>query len=77
MTDCDRTVQPGSRVRIRDASGHVQSVQIRAPGAWSFDAIQPNTPLGRAVIGNHVGDEVEVVMVEGILTRRVTIEAIE
>jgi transcription elongation GreA/GreB family factor len=71
------TVRQGSRVRIREAGGDARTIQMRDDTAPTHDSLHPESPLGRALMGHHPGDEVEVVLHEGLPVRRVTVEAIE
>jgi transcription elongation GreA/GreB family factor len=73
------TVRQGSRVRIREGNRDARTLQIRddAAPAYVYDGLHPETPLGRALMGRHVGDEVEVVLHEALPVRRVTVESIE
>lgn len=71
------TVHAGSLVRIREAGRELRAVRIRDWEAWTHDGIEANSPLGRALMGRHEGDEVEVELAACLPTRRVTIEAIE
>ena len=71
------TVQRGSRVRVRAANGEPETVHIRDESAPPAGSINPDSPLGSALMGHHIGDEVEVVLHELLPVRRLTIEAIE
>lgn len=70
-------VQLGSQVRFREASGEWRTVQIRDDANWTYDMLAAESPLGRALMGHRVGEEVEVHLAASLPTRRVTIEAIE
>ena len=72
-------VRPGSRVRYRTAGGEQRVVLIRSedPESWAVDSLSAGSPLGTALLGHRVGDEVDVVLHAAIPTRRVTIEAVE
>ena len=70
-------VQVGSQVRIREANGEGRSLRIRDDANWSPGMLDPQSPLGKALIGRHVGEEVEVHLASSLPTRRVTIEALE
>jgi transcription elongation GreA/GreB family factor len=63
-------------VRIREVDGEAQTVEIcdRAPRPTSH---HPASPVGRALMGRRVGDEVDVHLAGGLPVRRVRIEAIE
>jgi transcription elongation GreA/GreB family factor len=70
-------VQLGSQVRFREASGERRTVRIRDDANWAHDMLDAGSPLGRALMGRGVGEEVEVHLAASLPTRRVTIEAIE
>jgi transcription elongation factor GreA len=48
-------VEIGSRVEIRDESGELMDVEISSVGG-----VSPDSPLGQALLGARVGDEVEI-----------------
>lgn len=54
-------------------------VLLRGDGteSWATDSLSADSPLGRALLGHRVGDEVEIALHAAIPTRRLTIEAIE
>jgi transcription elongation factor GreA len=63
------TVADGSAVEIEDANGKPMTVEISnltKPGA-----VSPTAPLGAALMGARVGDEVEVSAPRGTWTARV------
>jgi transcription elongation GreA/GreB family factor len=72
-------VRAGSRVRIRESDGQVRVILMRDDDAevWAWDSLSTNSPLGLALLGRHVGDEVEVNLHAVIPVRRVKIEGIE
>jgi transcription elongation GreA/GreB family factor len=47
------------------------------PETWIKDSISGNSPIGAALLGRQVGEEVEVFLHASIPVRRVTIEAVE
>lgn len=71
------SVRPGSRVRFREAGKEPTTVSIRSERAWTYDSIEPGSPLARALMDHKVGDEVELRLAEGVPTRRLIIESIE
>lgn len=75
----DITVQPGSRVRIRDGDAQQRVVLIRGDDAesWAADSIHADSPLARSLLGHRAGDEVEVHLHPEVPIRKVTIVAIE
>jgi transcription elongation GreA/GreB family factor len=85
LTESDETereapiVRAGSRVRIRESDGRERMILMRDDDeeAWAWDSLSTNSPLGAALLGRHVGDEVEVDLHAVIPVRRVRIEAIE
>ncbi len=48
-------VEIGSKVAIEDESGDAMEVEISSVGG-----VSPDSPLGRALLGARVGDEVEI-----------------
>jgi transcription elongation GreA/GreB family factor len=70
-------VRPGCRVSYREADGKVQAVRIRIEGEPTQNGLHPDTPLGRALLGHRVGDQVEIDLHPVLPKRRLTIEAIE
>jgi transcription elongation GreA/GreB family factor len=75
--DETRMVGPSSLVRVRESGRAARTVRIRDWEAWTPDGIEADSPLGRALMGRHVGDEVEVRLADSLPVRRVKIEAIE
>jgi transcription elongation factor GreA len=63
------TVEVGSVVEIEDASGEHMKVEISSVGGAG--AVSPDSPLGSALLGASVGDEVEVSAPRGAWTARV------
>ena len=53
--DTDEHVGIGSLVEIADGDGDTMEVEISAVGG-----VSPDSPLGRALLGARVGDEVEI-----------------
>ena len=51
-------VGTGSRVEIEDESGERMEIEISS--VTGGDAVSPESPLGRALLGRREGDEVEV-----------------
>jgi transcription elongation GreA/GreB family factor len=72
-------VRAGSRVHIRESDGRARVILMRSDDAeeWAVDSLSTNSPLGLALMGRHVGEEVEVNLHAVIPVRRVKIEAIE
>ena len=62
-------VQVGSRVEIEDRQGERMSVEISSVGGAG--AVSPDSPLGAALLGAGVGDEVEVDAPRGAWSARV------
>jgi transcription elongation factor GreA len=63
------TVGVGSRVVIEDAQGEQMEVEISSVGGSG--AVSPDSPLGRALVGAAVGDQVEIEAPRGAWTARV------
>jgi transcription elongation factor GreA len=59
----------GSRVVIEDAQGERMEVEISSVGGSG--AVSPDSPLGRALVGTSVGDEVKVDAPRGAWSARV------
>jgi transcription elongation factor GreA len=59
-------VSVGSRVEIEDDQGDVLEVEISSVGG-----VSPESPLGRALLGTKVGDEVEIDAPRGAWRARV------
>ena len=60
-------VQPGSRVRVRDADGEEEYTLVRrGEGDPAHGRISTESPVGRALLGGRPGDEVEVQTPGGI-----------
>ena len=62
-------VQVGSRVEIEDAQGERMMVEISSVGGTG--AVSPDSPLGAALMGSAVGDEVEIDAPRGPWTARI------
>ena len=62
-------VQVGSRVEIEDAQGERMMVEISSVGGTG--AVSPDSPLGTALMGSAVGDEVEIDAPRGPWTARI------
>jgi transcription elongation factor GreA len=60
-------VSVGSRVTIERDDGETMDVEISSVGG-----VSPNSPLGRALLGAKVGDEVDVAAPRGAWRARVT-----
>ena len=57
----DAEVQPGSRVRVRDADGEHEYTLVRSGKADPAKGrISTESPVGRALLGGRRGDEVTV-----------------
>jgi len=67
--DSSDGVQVGSRVEIEDVQGERMTVEISSVGGAG--AVSPDSPLGSALMGAAVGDEVEVDAPRGAWTARV------
>jgi transcription elongation factor GreA len=61
------TVVVGSRVTVEGEAGEVMDVEIS-----SVDGVSPESPLGRALIGTSIGDEIVVEAPGGSWVARVT-----
>jgi transcription elongation factor GreA len=68
-SDSRDVVQVGSRVEIEDAHGERMAVEISSVGGAG--AVSPDSPLGAALMGAAVGDEVEVGAPRGAWSARV------
>ncbi len=67
MTD-DCTVQVGSRVRVRDADGDAEFAVVPPDEAdIAAEHISVESPLGRALLGKRLGDEVRFGAPAGVL----------
>jgi transcription elongation factor GreA len=62
-------VQVGSFVELEDGQGERMNVEISSVGGAG--AVSPDSPLGSALLGAAVGDEVDVVAPRGQWTARV------
>jgi transcription elongation factor GreA len=62
-------VEVGSVVEIEDAAGERMRIEISSVGGSG--AVSPDSPLGSALLGASVGDEVEVTAPRGAWTARV------
>lgn len=60
------TVAVGSRVKIEDERGEQMDVEISSVGG-----VSPDSPVGRALIGRKVGDEVEIEAPRGAWRARI------
>jgi transcription elongation factor GreA len=60
------TVDVGSRVEIEDEQGERMEVEISSVGG-----VSPDSPVGRALLGAKVGDEVEIEAPRGTWRARV------
>jgi transcription elongation factor GreA len=68
----DRTVELGSRVRLRDMDGEEEYLLVnRALADPAHGRISDESPVGRAVLGRGRGEEIEVTTPGGV--RRITI----
>jgi transcription elongation factor GreA len=68
-TDPAGVVQVGSFVELEDGQGERMNVEISSVGGAG--AVSPDSPLGSALLGATVGDEVDVVAPRGQWTARV------
>jgi hypothetical protein len=59
-------VQPGSRVRVRDADGEEYTLVRRSEADPAHGRISTESPVGRALLRGRRGDEVEVQTPGGI-----------
>jgi transcription elongation factor GreA len=62
-------VEVGSVVEIEDAAGERMRIEISSVGGAG--AVSPDSPLGLALLGASVGDEVEVAAPRGAWTARI------
>jgi transcription elongation GreA/GreB family factor len=61
-------VRIGSRVRIRDADGDAEFSVVEPEDADAVaERVSASSPLGRALLGRHVGDEVRFRAPGGVL----------
>jgi transcription elongation factor GreA len=60
------TVGVGSRVKIEDERGEQMDVEISSVGG-----VSPDSPVGRALMGRKIGDEVEIEAPRGAWRARV------
>jgi transcription elongation factor GreA len=67
--DAAGVVQVGSLVELEDRQGERMKVEISSVGGAG--AVSPDSPLGSALLGASVGDEVEVTAPRGQWTARV------
>jgi transcription elongation factor GreA len=68
-SDAEGVVQVGSYVEIEDGEGERMKVEIS--GVGGAGAVSPDSPLGSALLGAAVGDEIEVAAPRGTWTARV------
>ena len=73
----EATVEHGSRVSYREPDGGVRTIQIYDGLAPSYTTVRSDSPLGRAVMGRRVGDEVVIELHGDVPDRTVTIVDIE
>ncbi len=66
----------GSRVKIREEDGQEHEVLIRSSAQRSFYDISADSPLGRALLGHRVGDQVTVEVIPTI-ARVVTVLSVD
>lgn len=68
MTESDDMIQVGSRVSLRDADGSVEfSIVDPAEADLAEARVSAESPLGRALLGRHAGDEVRYRAPGGVL----------
>jgi transcription elongation factor GreA len=62
VADDDGVIVVGSRVSVRDADGDADDYVMVAPGTGDARAgrISPDSPLGAALLGHRVGEDIEV-----------------
>jgi transcription elongation factor GreA len=60
------TVTVGSKVEIEDEQGEKMEVEISSVGG-----VSPDSPVGRALLGRNVGDEVEIEAPRGAWRARI------
>jgi transcription elongation factor GreA len=60
------TVTVGSKVKIEDEHGERMDVEISSVGG-----VSPDSPVGRALLGRNVGDEVEIEAPRGAWRARI------
>jgi transcription elongation factor GreA len=65
-TSANNIVGVGSTVEIADERGEQMTIEISSVGG-----VSPDSPLGQALLGSKVGDEVEVVAPKGAWRARV------
>ena len=66
-TDAPRgTIGVGTRVKIEDERGEEMDVEISSVGG-----VSPDSPLGRALLGRKIGDEVEIQAPRGAWRARI------
>ena len=69
MTESDDMIRVGSRVCLRDTDGSVEfSIVVPAEADVAEARVSAESPLGRALLGRHVGDEVRYRAPGGVLT---------
>ena len=69
MNETTSTVRIGSRVRVRDSYGDAEfSVVEPAEADITDERISAESPLGRALLGRHVGDQVRFRAPGGVLS---------
>ena len=71
-----KVVRIGSRVTYREEGGRDAVARLRGGEQRQADDISANSPLGDALLGHKVGDEV-VVSLTHVLARKVTIVRID
>jgi transcription elongation factor GreB len=64
----------GAWVTIEDAEGSLRRHRIVGPDEFDreVDYLSMDAPLGRALLGKRIGDELEVQLPGGVLTARIT-----
>lgn len=68
MTESKDMVRVGSRVCVNDADGPVEfSIVVPAEADVAEARVSAESPLGRALLGRHVGDEVRYRAPGGVL----------
>ncbi len=68
MTESNDMIRVGSRVCVRDADGSVEFSIVEPGEADVAEArVSAESPLGRALLGRHVGDQVRYRAPGGVL----------